>query len=81
MKIFFLILLIVLVATALALWFWRQTDHASDHAAMARLAALQPTAPDRFDVSLLEGLPELPSAISGTPFSLVHLCIPWRGYR
>ena len=58
MKIFFLILLIVLVATALALWFWRQTDHASDHAAMARLAALQPTAPECFDVSLLEGLPE-----------------------
>lgn len=58
MKIFFLILLIVLVATALALWFWRQTDHASDHAAMARLAALQPPAPECFDVSLLEGLPE-----------------------
>ena len=58
MKIFFLILLIVLVATALALWFWRQADHASDHAAMARLAVLQPTAPERFDVSLLEGLPE-----------------------
>lgn len=58
MKIFFLILLIVLVATALALWFWRQADHASDHAAMARLAALQPTAPEYFDVYLLEGLPE-----------------------
>ncbi|MEQ5817274.1 hypothetical protein J3362_17295 [Marinobacter sp. NFXS11] len=58
MKIFFLILLILLVAVTVALWFWRQADHTADQSAMARLAALQPAAPERFDLSLLEGLPE-----------------------
>jgi hypothetical protein len=58
MKIFFLILLILLVAVTVALWFWRQADHTADQSAMARLVALQPTAPERFDLSLLEGLPE-----------------------
>jgi hypothetical protein len=58
MKIFFLILLILVVAVTVALWFWRQADHTADQSAMARLAALQPAAPERFDLSLLEGLPE-----------------------
>lgn len=58
MKIFFLILLILVVVAIAALWFWRQADHAADHAAMARLAALQPGSPERFDLSLLDGLPE-----------------------
>ncbi|SNC75992.1 hypothetical protein SAMN04487881_3193 [Marinobacter sp. es.048] len=58
MKIFFLILLILLVAVTVALWFWRQADQTADRAAMARLVALQPTAPERFDLSLLQGLPE-----------------------
>ncbi|KMQ75110.1 DUF6544 family protein [Marinobacter subterrani] len=58
MKIFFLILLILVAAATVALWFWRQADHSADHAAMARLAALQPDSPERFDLSLIEGLPE-----------------------
>ncbi|WP_349677078.1 DUF6544 family protein, partial [Marinobacter sp. UBA2498] len=58
MKIVFLILLILVVAATVALWFWRQADHNADQAAMARLAALQPASPQRFDLSLLEGLPE-----------------------
>ncbi|SNB57157.1 hypothetical protein SAMN04487880_1995 [Marinobacter sp. es.042] len=58
MKIFFLILLILVVAVTLALWFWRQADHNADQAAMVKLAALQPASPERFDLSLLEGLPE-----------------------
>ncbi|PPI83903.1 hypothetical protein KEHDKFFH_11255 [Marinobacter maroccanus] len=58
MKIFFLILLILLVAVTVALWFWRQADDTADRAAMAKLAALQPASPQRFDLSLLDGLPE-----------------------
>lgn len=58
MKTFFLILLILVVATTVALWFWRQTDHTADRAAMASLMAMQPASPQRFDLSLLEGLPE-----------------------
>ena len=58
MKIFFLILLILVVAVTVALWFWRQSDHTADRAVITGLATLQPAAPERFDLALLEGLPE-----------------------
>ncbi len=58
MKIFFLILLILVVAVTVALWFWRQADRTEDLVAMDKLTALQPASPERFDPSLLEGLPE-----------------------
>ena len=58
MKIFFLILLVLVVAVTVALWLWRHADHTEDRAVMSQLAALQPAAPDRFDYSLLERLPE-----------------------
>lgn len=58
MKIFFLILLILVVAVTVALWFWRQSDHTADRAVITGLATLQPAAPERFDLAFLEGLPE-----------------------
>ncbi|WP_296932028.1 DUF6544 family protein [uncultured Marinobacter sp.] len=58
METFFLSLFILVVVATAALWAWRRADHAADEAAMARLAALQPAAPERFELSLLEGLPE-----------------------
>ena len=58
METFFLIVFILVVAATATLAFWRQSDNTADRAAMERLVALQPSSPKRFDLSLLEGLPE-----------------------
>ncbi len=49
---------VVLVATVGGLLLWRQLDHRADRAEMARLRALQPAEPVRFDPAMVAGLPE-----------------------
>lgn len=47
----------VIVAALIALVVWRRTDTSADQAAWASLAWHQPAAPDKFDPSMVDGLP------------------------
>ena len=47
----------VIVAAVIALVVWRRTDRHADQAAWARLASYQPAATEKFDLSMVDGLP------------------------
>ena len=49
---------LLLLAALGGLLLWRQLDHRADRAEMARLRALQPAEPPRFDPTMVSGLPE-----------------------
>ncbi len=58
MKLFFVIILLVVVVSLAGLFVWRQLDHRSDRTEMNRLLALQPAHPARFSLAMVADLPE-----------------------
>jgi hypothetical protein len=58
MKTALLVMLVLALAALAALWLWRLADHRADRAEWARLAALQPQDPARFDPAMVAALPE-----------------------
>lgn len=58
MKTILLVILVLFIAALAGLWLWRLADLRADRAEWARLAALQPHNPARFDPAMVAGLPE-----------------------
>lgn len=56
-KIFVATMLVLVIAALGAMRLWRWLDHRADAVERARLVALQPAVPTRFDLAMLEGLP------------------------